>query len=169
LSSCRALVEEIMGEANLPAQEAQAHADAWLPGAHVDPGGAGSDQVPPAEGPAQADRLIWRVRDRATFAALATAPRRRKGPVSLAWLPGDIDSPGQGGIPPRVAYAVGRKVGGAVTRNRVRRRLRASVAGSRSQLRPGAAYLFGAGREAATMSFADLDAAVAELLTGSPR
>ena len=32
-----------------------------------------------------------------------------------------------------------------------------------------AAYLFGVGLEAATMSFADLDAAVAELLTGSPR
>lgn len=158
-----------MGEANLPAQEAQAHADARVPGPHVDPRRAGSDQGPPAQGPAQADRLIWRVRDRATFSALATIPRRRKGPVSLAWLPAGTDSPGHEGIPPRVAYAVGRKVGGAVTRNRVRRRLRASVAGSRSQLRPGAAYLFGVGREAATMSFADLDAAVAELLTGSPR
>jgi ribonuclease P protein component len=152
-----------MCEANLPAQEAQAHADARLPGADVDPGGTGGRQGPPPEGPAQADRLTWRVRDRSTFSALAGAPRRRKGPISLASLPGPD------GIPPRVAYAVGRKVGGAVTRNRVRRRLRASVARHRSQLRPGAVYLVGAGREAATMPFADLEAAVAELLAGSTR
>jgi ribonuclease P protein component len=81
----------------------------------------------------------------------------------LAWLPGEED------IPPRVAYAVGRKVGGAVTRNRVRRRLRASVARYRSHLRPGAAYLFGAGREAATAPFAELEVAVGELLAGRPQ
>jgi ribonuclease P protein component len=60
-------------------------------------------------------------------------------------------------------------VGGAVTRNRVRRRLRASVARHRCSLQPGAAYLIGAGREAATMPFTELDAAVAELLNGRPR
>jgi ribonuclease P protein component len=68
-----------------------------------------------------------------------------------------------------VAYAVGRKVGGAVSRNRVRRRLRASVALHRTYLQPGAAYLVGAGREAATVSFAELDAAVGELLAGRPQ
>lgn len=72
-------------------------------------------------------------------------------------------------MPPRVAYAVGREVGGAVTRNRVRRRLRASVAEHRAELRPGAAYLFGAGREAATVPFAELEAAVGELLARSSR
>ena len=63
---------------------------------------------------------------------------------------------------------MGRKVGGAVTRNRVRRRLRASVARHRPRLQPGAAYLIGAGREAATMPFAELDAALGELLAGRP-
>jgi ribonuclease P protein component len=159
----RALVEEIMGEANLPAQKAQAHADPRVPGTDVDPGGPGRHQVPSPEGPAQADRLTWRVRDRSTFSALAAASRRRRGPISLACLVGEEN------IPPRVAYAVGRKVGGAVTRNRVRRRLRASVARHRSHLRPGAAYLFGAGQEAATAPFAELEAAVGELLAGRPR
>jgi ribonuclease P protein component len=158
-----------MGEANLPAQEAEAHADSRLPGANVNPGGARRHQGTPRQGPAQADRLTWRVRDRSTFSALAAATRRRRGPVSLACVPGEASLAGMNGTPPRVAYAVGRKVGGAVTRNRVRRRLRASVAQHRSQLRPGAAYLFGAGREAATMPYADLQAAVAELLAGSPR
>ncbi len=38
-------------------------------------------------------------------------------------------------MPPRVAYAVGRAIGGAVVRNRVRRRLRAIV--RRLSLAPG--------------------------------
>jgi ribonuclease P protein component len=152
-----------MGEANLPAQKAQAHADPRVSGTDVDPGGPGGHQGPSPEGPAQADRLTWRVRDRSTFSALAIAPRRRRGPVSLAFLAGDHD------IPPRVAYAVGRKVGGAVTRNRVRRRLKASVAHHRPHLQPGAVYLFGAGRDAATVSFAELEAAVGDLLAGRPQ
>ncbi|MGH8991614.1 MAG: ribonuclease P protein component [Acidimicrobiia bacterium] len=107
--------------------------------------------------------MTWRVRDRSTFSALATTPRRRRGPISVTCLAGDEH------VPPRVAYAVGRKVGGAVTRNRVRRRLRASVARHRGALQPGAAYLIGAGREAATMPFAELDTALGELLAGSHR
>lgn len=69
--------------------------------------------------------------------------------------------------PPRVAYAVGKRVGGAVVRNRVRRRLRAAVARHRSELQPGAAYLVAAGPAAATASFAELDTAVAKLLAGA--
>ena len=56
-----------------------------------------------------------------------------------------------------------------MTRNRVRRRLRASVARHHDSLQPGAAYLVGAGREAATMPFAELDTTVGELLSGRPR
>lgn len=147
-----------MGEANLPAQEAQAHAEPRVPGSYVDPGGPGRHQGASRQGPSQADRLTWRVGDRSTFSSLARTPRRRRGPVSLTYLPGVHETP------PRVAYAVGRKVGGAVVRNRVRRRLRASVARHRSALLPGGTYLFGAGREAATMSFAELDAAVGDLV-----
>ena len=152
-----------MGEAHLPAQKTQADADPRVPGADVDPGGPGGHQGPSPQGSAQADRLTWRVRDRSTFSDLATAPRRRRGSVSLACLAGDED------IPPRVAYAVGRKVGGAVSRNRVRRRLKASVARHRAHLQPGAAYLFGAGRDAATVPFSELEAAVGELLVGRSR
>jgi len=55
----------------------------------------------------------------------------------------------------RVAYAIGRPVGGAVLRNRVRRRLRAVVAEldrADGVLEPGA-YLIGAGPEAAEVPF----------------
>jgi ribonuclease P protein component len=93
-----------------------------------------------------------------TFEHLAGRPRRRCGPVSLAVLAGEEP------IPPRLAYSVGRRVGSAVVRNRVRRRLRAAVHSHRSDLRPGSAYLFGAGPAAAEATFAELDAAVGELL-----
>lgn len=45
--------------------------------------------------------------------------------------------------PPRVAYAVGRKAGGAVARNQVRRRLRAATRAHARELEPGRAYLVG--------------------------
>ncbi len=64
--------------------------------------------------------------------------------------------PGAGGV--RVAYAVGRPVGSAVVRNRVRRRLRAVV---REIDRSGAglatgAYLIAARPEAADRSYREL-------------
>lgn len=54
-----------------------------------------------------------------------------------------------------MAYAVGRSVGGAVVRNRLRRRLRAVVFELRPQLRTGA-YLVGAAPEAVSLPFGEL-------------
>ena len=76
--------------------------------------------------------------------------------------------PGDPTLPPRVAYAVGRRVGPAVIRNRVRRRLRAAARAHRAELRPGGTYLFGAAPGASTVSFADIDAAMVQLLAGRP-
>ncbi|HVW30938.1 MAG TPA: ribonuclease P protein component [Acidimicrobiia bacterium] len=107
--------------------------------------------------------MIWRIRDRATFAALASARRQRRGPISMTFLPGDP------ALPPRVAYAVGKRVGPAAVRNRVRRRLRAAACGHRSELRAGGAYLFGASPAAATAPYADIDHAMGQLLAGTDR
>jgi ribonuclease P protein component len=60
--------------------------------------------------------------------------------------------------PPRVAYAVSRRVGNAVVRNRVRRRLRAAVQESSELLQPGCGYLVGARPEAADATYAQLRA-----------
>jgi RNase P protein component len=69
-----------------------------------------------------------------------------------------------------IAFAVGRRAGGAVVRNRIRRRLRAIVheigggtAGDGDGLVPGA-YLFGAGPEAATIPYEELRRTVTEAL-----
>jgi ribonuclease P protein component len=63
----------------------------------------------------------------------------------------------------RVAYAIGRPTGTAVARNRLRRRLRAIVAGL--DLPPGR-YLIAAGDRAASLPFATLEAQVRGLVDG---
>jgi len=98
---------------------------------------------------------IWRVRDRETFAVLRRSGQRvRRGPITVTWAPGDPAEP------PRVAYAIGKHVGGATVRNRVRRRLRTIVRDLEPALSPGA-WLIGAAPEVAKLSYGDLKAAVA--------
>jgi ribonuclease P protein component len=58
--------------------------------------------------------------------------------------------PGDPAEPPRVAFAVGRRVGGAVTRNRLRRRLRVLLRDPSLGLHPGA-YLVSAAPGAADL------------------
>lgn len=65
-----------------------------------------------------------------------------------------------------MAYAVG-GVGNAVVRNRLRRRLRAAVAGAEAELTPGGAYLVSARREALTMPFDTLVDALAGLFSAA--
>lgn len=61
--------------------------------------------------------------------------------------------------PARFGFTVSKKVGGAVVRNRVRRRLRALTAAlSPDQLRPGFDYVLIARSAAVDRSFADLKA-----------
>ncbi len=86
----------------------------------------------------------------------------RRGLVTLTFLPEASVGP------PRLALAVGRRVGGAVVRNRVRRRLREAarhLAGSGAL--PAGAYLASVSPAAATASYDrlhdDLEAAVGAL------
>jgi ribonuclease P protein component len=67
----------------------------------------------------------------------------------------------------RIAYAVGRRTGGAVVRNRIRRRLRAIVREIVRDASPGlapGAYLIGAGPQAATLPYDELRRTVIEAL-----
>jgi ribonuclease P protein component len=59
---------------------------------------------------------------------------------------------------------VGRAVGPAVRRNRLRRRLRAAVRDHRAQLSDGCAYLVGAGPKAGEYSYAELSTTLGAIL-----
>jgi ribonuclease P protein component len=147
-----------MREAHVPTQHPEAQEDAWVSRSHADPRRPGHCQGSPAPGTVPAVGLIGRIRDHATFRALGRARARRHGPVSLRF----VGRTGAGG--PQVAFSVGRAAGGAVVRNRVRRRLRAALAASSAHLADGGAYLFGAGREALTVPFPALVTAVDALV-----
>jgi ribonuclease P protein component len=111
------VAEEAQGEAHVSAEQTETSEAARLPVPDVDPGRSGDPANPAPEGPRAPLGLIGRVGDRATFDALRRDGRRaRRGPMTVVYLPGGNDV--------RVAYAIGRKVGPAVVRNRVRRRLR---------------------------------------------
>jgi ribonuclease P protein component len=66
--------------------------------------------------------------------------------------------------PPAVAYAIGRNVGGAVERNRLRRRLRVVVRAHAPALFVGYDHLIAADAAAATLSFADIEAQITDLV-----
>jgi ribonuclease P protein component len=147
-----------MREAHVPAQHPKAQEDPRLPRADANARWTGCAEGAARARPQAALGLIQAVRDRATFEALAHARPVRRGPVSVRVVAGD----GRG--PARVAYTVGRGVGGAAARNRARRRLRAAVRNHAGSLRGGDAYLVGAGREALTMPFAALARSVGDAL-----
>ena len=152
-----------MGEASVPAQQSQASQTPRLPSPHVDPSGSGDRLRPPAQGAPPPVRLIAPLKGRKALAALAREGRRvRRGTITVTWVAGDPSEP------PRVAYAVGRHAGGAVVRNRIRRRLRAVIRELSDELAPGA-YLVGAGAQAATLSYRELRATVSEALRAVAR
>jgi ribonuclease P protein component len=66
-----------------------------------------------------------------------------------------------------VAYAIGRGVGNAVTRNRVRRRLRAAIGEHAAGLVPGGAYLFSADATSMNTPFPSLSEHVVTLIRGA--
>jgi ribonuclease P protein component len=152
-----------MGEAHIPTEQAQARQEPRLPSPDVHASGSGHLEGPSPQGPPQAVGLIWRLRGRQSFVALRRSGRRvQRGPITVTW------APGQPTEPPQVGFAVGRRVGGAVQRNRLRRRLRAIATEVAADLVPGA-YLIGAAPEAATLPFRELRTIVSDMLLAVPR
>jgi ribonuclease P protein component len=143
--------EEAMREEDVPTEQPPAEQEARLPPADADEGRPGGPPSAPDQGPFPPVGLIWPIRERSTFRALAQGRRRRRGDVMVSCA-----VVGTRGEPPRVAYAIGSRVGGAVVRNRVRRRLREATRAHAEVLEPGHAYLVSATPTAARASYADL-------------
>jgi ribonuclease P protein component len=148
-------------EADLPAEQPEAQEEARVPYPDADPSRAGGAQGAPRPRPFPALGLIHTVRNRATFAALARAPMIRRGVIGLraVAVPGGHTE---------IAFSVSRRVGNAVVRNRVRRRLRELVRARMDRLTPGHAYLISVAPAGSGTSFQDLSAQLDAALAGLP-
>lgn len=161
-----ARTEEAMSEAHISAERSQASQEARVSPSDGDPSREGHLEGTPPQGPQTAVGLIWRVRGRTAFRDFnpprGTPPHRRPtrahvGPISVSYLDTNAAEP------PRVAYAIGRKVGNAVARNRIRRQLRTIVKEPAAQLRPGQ-YLIGVAPLSTQLRFGDLRQTVMQAL-----
>jgi ribonuclease P protein component len=152
-----------MGETDVPAEQPETQEEARLPSPDAQSSGPRGDSTPAQQGPLQAVRLIWRVRGQASFRALARGRRRAAGDLEVRTV-----VLGSSEEPPRVAYAVGRAVGNAVTRNRVRRKLRAATVENVELLQRGSGYLVRARPGAAATPTAELVSTIRAILTGFP-
>jgi ribonuclease P protein component len=157
-TSARAF-EEAMGETDIPAEQSQTEEEARIPSPDAQSSRPRGDSTSSQQGPLPAFGLIWRVRGQSSFRALARGRRRRAGSLEVrtAVIGPNLE-------PPRVAFSVGRSVGDAVTRNRVRRRLRAAVREHARSLVPGAAYLVGADPRSANVPYTELSSTLRAIL-----
>lgn len=118
-------------EADLSAQEATPRQGAWLPRAHEDPGWAPGAGGAASQGTQAPDSLTGdalpagtrrrepeRLRSANDFAALQRSGRTRGDALILVRFRANQEGR------TRFGFATGRKLGGAVVRNRIRRRLR---------------------------------------------
>ena len=159
-----------MDEADLSTERAQTRQDARFPEADVDQGGPGGHPVAPGEGtqapvgvtapPVVRPRRpgIGPVRSRETFAELRRSSwRGRSGPLTVSFVQRpDWDRP-------QVAYVVNRKVGNAVQRNLLRRRMRAILAEQSGDLRIGA-YVVRSSPGGPALEFNELKVAMSQAL-----
>ena len=162
-----------MDETDLSTQRSQARQDARVSQEDVNQGGTSGDPRPPGQGPSASLGLIagsghrsprvGRIESRDTFLALRRSSYRgRSGPIAVRYVTDDAS----GAI--RAAYAINRKVGNAVVRNRLRRRMRAIVTSYATDL-PAGAYVISTDPSGAVLRYEELRAAMGQALERAVR
>ena len=160
-----------MNEADVSAKCTETGQNARIPEADVDQGRTGRHPVAPGEGTSSSVGVttgtgpdgtrptkVAAIRSRRTFEEIRRAGHRgRSGPLSVSFL----EQPCWSG--PEVALAVNRRVGNAVTRNRLKRRLRAIMSDHSAAL-PAGAYLVRAGPGGPLLRFDELKVAMSRAL-----
>ncbi|MFE2938566.1 ribonuclease P protein component [Streptomyces sp. NPDC059255] len=117
-----------------------------------------------------------RLRRREDFATAVRRGRRAGRPLLVVHLNSgatDPHAPGESASPVRAGFVVSKSVGGAVVRNRVKRRLRHLIRDRLSALPPGSLVVVralpGSGDADHALLARDLDAALRRLLGGGAR
>jgi len=99
------------------------------------------------------------IRTAADFTALAAAPGVNSSLLSIRFLARETTVPAL-----RIGIAASKKIGGAVVRNRIRRRIKAIARDLAPAVRPGTDLLIGVRPPASVASSAQLRAALTECL-----
>ena len=151
-------------ETYVPAQHPPPSQETWLSDAHGDPGRPSGSQGPPSGRPPQADGLILAVSTRARFASFDRAIHARSGVLNVRFVP----VPQTAGL--EVAFAIGKKTGNAVVRNRIRRRIREALRleGCSGRL-PAGAIMISASAKTLAVPFDELRAEVSRLILHASR
>jgi ribonuclease P protein component len=137
-----------MGEAHLSTEQSSSGQEARVPSSDEHPRRSGNPEVPAGQGPLQAVGIIDSLRGRGDFRRLRAEGRRwSSGPVWCIYRPDEAPEPS------RAAFAIGRSVGNAVVRNRVRRRMREIL---RVCSLPAGDFLFGISPAGAGLPFDQL-------------
>lgn len=139
-----------MGEAHIPAQQSAPGEEARLPASHEHPSRARHPEVASAQGPRSPVGLIGRVHGRGAFERFRAEGRRVSAGELWCVV---VTDPSDDGV--RVAYAIGKPVGPAVVRNRIRRRLRHLISENSAAWPPGS-YLIGVRPRAAGSTYEEL-------------
>lgn len=159
-------------EEDVSAQEARAQARAWLHGPHGHEGRTPRARSSSGQGAQAAHRLtadaalermpaLPTLRRRADFEAIGRQGTARSTPLLvLRWMRSDRSET-------RIGMSTPRTLGGAVQRNRVRRRLRELIRERLGRIGPGWDLLLIARPAAANASYAELGAAIDALLRRS--
>jgi ribonuclease P protein component len=155
------LTQEAMSETPFPTAQPPAREKTRVPPPHVDSRWKGRPEGPPPEGAAPPGSLRCNNLRRSGFRALRTAATVRSGPLTVSW----VALPGQ--PQPVMAFAIPKRVGNAVVRNRLRRQLR--EAARRFLDLPEGAYLVRAQPLAAALDFQALLAHLGWAATGATR
>ena len=154
-------------EEDLSAQEARSKARTWLHGSHGQQGWPSRARSSSGKGTQAADRLTHAglqvpvfpvLRRKADFAALGRQGIARSNPLLV------VRALRTDGPETRLGLSTPRSMGGAVERNRVRRRLRQLMRARRTDLGAGWDLLLIARPEAGRATYAELEKALASLL-----
>lgn len=153
------LTQEADSETPFPTAQSPAREEARVPPPHGDPRREASVEGPPPEGAASAGSV--RCRGRSGFQALRAAPTARSGPLAVSWLPASSCRE------TRLVFAINKRVGKAVVRNRLRRQLKEAL--RRDHTLPAGAYLVRVQPRAATLSFQELSSHVSRAAGAATR
>jgi len=123
---------------------------AWISEPHEHSRWSSHPQIPSGQGPSSAVGLIGHISQRATFARLSNEGTYVRS--DALWCRFVVDP---NLSIPHMGYAIGRQIGGAVVRNRLRRRLRAIMKTHATDMSPGW-YLIGVSEAVRTFGFAQL-------------